>query len=65
MQSSSEDGLDSDQPFDAEMDEDEEEFESDEPAAEESSHVADEDLAMVEDQASREVDWIKAEKMLN
>lgn len=41
-------------------DEDEEEFESDEPAAEESSHVADEDLA-AEDDASHEVDWIKAE----
>lgn len=35
--------------------EDEEEYESDEPAAEESSHVADEDLAMAEDEASHEV----------
>lgn len=42
--------------------EDEEEFDSDEPAAEESSHVADEDLAIVEDEASHEVDWTKAER---
>lgn len=61
LQSSSEDGLDSDQPFDVEMDEeDEEEFDSDERAAEESSLVADEDLVVVEDEASHEVDWIKA-----
>ncbi len=38
-------------------DEEEEEFDSDEPIAEESSHVADEDLA-AEDEASHEVELV-------
>lgn len=36
--------------------EDEEEFDSDEPVAEEGSHVAEEDLALVEDEAPQEVE---------